>query len=57
MRERGVSFRDVKHALMVATRSSVQPNGRWRLVSQDLDGDELSLIVFVDDGILVITIF
>ena len=57
MRERGVSFRDLKHALMVGTRCSVQPDGRWRLVSQDLDGEALTLILFVDDGVLVITIF
>ena len=57
MRERGVSFRDIKHALMSGTACEVQPNGRWRLTSDDLDGDALVLILFVDDGVLVITLF
>ena len=57
MRQRGVSFQDIKHALMTGNGCSVQPNGRWRLVSTDLDGDDLILILFVDDGVLVITIF
>lgn len=57
MRERGASFHDIRHGLLVATRCSVQVNGRWRLGTEDLDGDELTLILFVDDGVLVITLF
>ena len=57
VRERRISFRDVKHALMSGTRCAVQPNGRWRLDSQDLEGDELTLILFVDDGVLIITLY
>lgn len=57
MRQRGVSFADVEHALLNATQCRVQDNGRWKLVSCDLDDDELTLIALVDDGVLVITLF
>lgn len=57
MRQRGVSFADVEHALLNATQCRVQENGRWRLVSCDLDGDDLTLIAVVDDEVLVITLF
>lgn len=57
MQQRGVSFADVEHALLNATQCRVQENGRWKLVSCDLDGDDLTLIVFVDDEILVMTLF
>ena len=57
MRERGASFQDLRHGLLVATACAVQPNGRWRLATVDLDGDELTLIVLVEDGVLVITLF
>jgi hypothetical protein len=57
MRQRGASFADVKHALLTASRCRAQPDDRWRLDSEDLDGDDLTLVVFVDDGVLVITLF
>jgi len=57
MQQRGLSFNDVEHALLNATRCRVQPNGRWKLESKDLDGDDLTIIAVVDDGVLVITLF
>lgn len=57
MRQRGLSFLEVEHGLFHATRCAVQANGRWKLESQDLDADDLTLIVVVDDGVLVITLF
>lgn len=57
MRQRGVSFSDVEHALLNANKCQVQENGRWKLQSWDLDGDDLTLIAVVDDGVLVITLF
>lgn len=57
MQQRGVSFADVEHALLNATQCRVQDNGRWKLVSCDLDGDDLTLIAVVDDEVLVITLF
>jgi hypothetical protein len=42
---------------MNATQCRVQDNSRWKLVSCDLDGDDLTLITIVDDEVLVITLF
>lgn len=57
MQQRGVSFADVEYALLNATQCRVQENGRWKLISCDLDGDDLTLIAVVDDEVLVITLF
>lgn len=57
MQQRGVSFADVEHALLNAMQCRVQENGRWKLVSRDLDGDDLTLVVTVDDEVIVITLF
>jgi hypothetical protein len=57
MQQRGVSFADVEHALLHAVRCQVQDNGRWKLVSHDIDGDDLTIIAIVDDEVLVITLF
>jgi hypothetical protein len=57
MQQRSVTFADVEHALLHATQCRLQENGRWKLVSCDLDGDDLTLIVVVDDEVLVITLF
>jgi len=57
MQQRGVSFSDVEHALLNASQCQVQANGRWKLQSWDLDGDDLTLIVVVEDGVVVITVF
>jgi hypothetical protein len=57
MQQRGVRFADVEYALLSATQCRVQENGRWKLVSCDLDGDDLTLIAVVGDEVLVVTLF
>lgn len=57
MRERGLTYADVEHGLLHASAGQLQDNGRWKLNSDDLDGDELTLIVHVDDEVLVVTLF
>ncbi len=57
MRERGMTDRDLRRALMTATSCRLQPNGRWRVVSADLDGDAVDMIVVIDDGVIVVTLF
>lgn len=57
MRQRGVEYQDVEHGLRHATGCVVQANGRWKLTTTDLEGDELTLIAVVDDGVLVVTVF
>lgn len=57
MRQRGASFVDVEYGLLNGTWCDVQENGRWKLGTTDVDGDELTLILVVDDGVLVVTLF
>lgn len=58
---RGVQVEDVFYALRVASTCSREPaepgrDERWRVPSKDLEGDALTLIVFIDDGVVVITV-
>jgi hypothetical protein len=57
MRQRGASFEDVRHGLIFAGDCHFQDNGRWKLETEDLDGDEMSLVVVVEDDVLVVTLF
>jgi hypothetical protein len=57
MRERGATFADVEHALAGARRCSLQENGRWRVDGSDLDGDDLTAVVVLDAGVVVVTMF
>ena len=58
MEERGAQVRDVQFALCNATECRCQPeNGRWKVDGADLDGDALTLVVEIDDGLLVVTVF
>ena len=57
MRQRHAQYGDVRHALMTAIACRLQPNERWRVESADLDGDEMTLIVVIDDGDIVVTLF
>ena len=57
MAERNVSEDDIVHGLTSATVATEQENGRWKLGSTDVDGDELTLIVAIEGGVVVVTIF
>src|SRR5688572_12583484 len=57
MRQRGASFEDVRHGLISAVDCHFQDNGRWKLETEDLDGDEMFLVVVVEDDVLVVTLF
>ena len=58
MRQRGVTVQDVRYALCHAGGCTHQPeSGRWRVDSTDLEGDDLTLIVRIEDDVLVITVF
>ncbi len=57
MRERGVQPRDVRHALTTAEACQLQDNGRWRVDSFDLSGDELTVVAVIEEGVLVVTVF
>jgi hypothetical protein len=34
-----------------------QKDGKWKLEGSDLDGDDLSVLVVIDDGLLVVPLF
>lgn len=57
MRQRHIQMRDIEHGLLAGTECHLQENGRWKLGTTDCDGDPLVLILHVDDGILVVTVF
>ena len=57
MSQRGVAFADVRHALLTATVCKAQPEGTWKVESLDRSGDELTAVVALDDGVLVVTVF
>jgi hypothetical protein len=57
MRDRSVTEADLRHALVNAQWCSLQKNGNWRVESSDLDGQNLSLVVAIDDGVVVVKLF
>jgi hypothetical protein len=57
MDERGATSRDVMVALAGAHSCRAQPQERWRVEGRDEDGDELTLVVVLEDGALVVTLF
>jgi hypothetical protein len=57
MKQRGAKWDDLRHGLTIATSCTLQPNGRWKVPSFDLDGDDLVLIVVLEDDVWVVTIF
>jgi hypothetical protein len=57
MRARGVSREDVKFGLQMAVTCQLQANGRWKVHTLDLSQESLVVIVAIQDGVLVITVF
>jgi hypothetical protein len=57
MRQRNVLEGDLRSALSNAFRCSLQDNGRWRVDGPDLDGDDLTVIVVIEDGLIIITLY
>lgn len=58
MQQRGADFRDVRSALMTATACTEQQNGSWRIEGGvDRDGDDLTVVAAIEQGVVVITLF
>jgi hypothetical protein len=57
MAERNVRVSDIEHGLSIARSCSSQRNDRWKVPTEDLDGDELTLIIELRDGFVVVTVF
>ena len=55
--ERGANFEDVREALMTASTS--KPDGDKYKVEggRDLDGDSLTVVVAIEEKLLVVTLF
>lgn len=59
MSERGATREDVRHALCVAKSCRVSPDGpgRWLVPSVDEEGLRLDVVVVVEAGVLVVSLF
>lgn len=57
MAERGAQYADVRHALAGARQCAAAEHGRWKVSGDDLDGDELTLIVAIEAGVIVVTLY
>ena len=58
MYEAGANEADVKHALLHATSARHQPSSdRWRIDGPDIDGDSLTVVVYLEAGVVIITVF
>jgi hypothetical protein len=58
-RERNVTRCDARAALASATQAIYQPeNDRWRIEGgKDLDGDDLTVVVVFEGGVIIVTFF
>lgn len=57
MEQRCTRYQELRSILMNASSCSVQKSERWRVHGVDADGDQLEVIVTMQDGLLVITLF
>lgn len=57
MRQRYVKKSDVLHALRNADSCEPAVQGRWKVTGPDEDADDLTVIVFFDFDLLVITVY
>jgi hypothetical protein len=56
--QRSAQYADVRAALLSASACRLAERDRWHVSGGvDLDGDELSLIVVIEDGVIVVTLF
>ena len=57
MNVRNVTEQDVRSALVNASGCSPAECERWKVTGPDLYGDELTLVVVLDAGLLIVTVF
>lgn len=57
MHERGVREGDLRNALVNARSCAPQKDGKWKVEGSDLDGDDLTVVVIIEDGLVVVTLF
>jgi hypothetical protein len=51
-----IHFRDIRSALTNARVCRAQEASRWLVTGPDSDGDDLDLVVVIDDGVIVVTV-
>lgn len=58
MNQRGATERDVIAACSGARQCKRTVHaGRWKATGPDVDGDDLTVVVAIEDGLLVVTLF
>lgn len=57
MWQRSISRVDVVAVLTRSRRCFAQENGRWKLEGVDMSGDPLVVIVEIQDGVVVVTVY
>ena len=57
MSQRGVTYADLRHGLINANDCEAGESGRWRVWTTDMCGDSLTVILVIQDGILIVTVF
>jgi hypothetical protein len=57
MRERGAGRADVREALVTAIACRAEADERWKVTGIDTAGDELTVVVVIEDGVVVVTLF
>lgn len=57
MRERSVFEDDIYEVIATASSCRTEGGGKWRVIGQDIDEDELTLIIAVDGENVIITLF
>ncbi|HLB59709.1 MAG TPA: DUF4258 domain-containing protein [Bdellovibrionota bacterium] len=58
MQKRSVSKEDIKEVGKTATTISYQEDkGTYRIKGKDLDGEELTVICGIDQGVVIVTFF
>ncbi len=57
MDERGLDWADVVRALMTAMSCEALPLDRWKVEGVDLDGDSVTVVVVIELGVVVVTVF
>jgi hypothetical protein len=57
MTDRSVSHRDVRHSLSNCEKCTKQEEYKWKCVGPDLEDDELTVVVVIEDDLLVVTVF
>jgi hypothetical protein len=57
MFQRNISRQDVYTAINTALSCLVQEDESWRVTGQDKEGDELTVIVSIEGGNVIITVY